>query len=191
MRTSGANTSSSSARWIPTAASIAAFGFPKDAKKPSPVCLITSPPLSVMPFATSSSCRARSFFHLSSPNVSSSLVESTMSVKRNVRRASPAEKLVHALLVELRAELLELPARPGTRPWRRPRPAGVERDSQQHPRLRGLIGRAHVLPLVSRLSERPAAASDRPRTGRSDLAPGARWHRRPAPAGCRSCTRRR
>ena len=76
-----------------------------------------------------------------------------MSVKRNVRRASP-EKLLHALLVELRTEVLEL------------REGSLElchrgilvtltpiRDSQQHPGLRGLVRRAHVLPRVARLSQ--------------------------------------
>src|SRR6187200_494229 len=71
-----------------TAASIAAPGSSNEAKKPSPVCLMTSPPLSTIRVRTSLSCSASSLLQRSSPRFSSSLVEPTMSVKRNVRCVS-------------------------------------------------------------------------------------------------------
>ena len=151
--TSGATISASSARWIATAASIAAFGLSNDAKKPSPVCLITSPPLSTIRSRTSSSWRASSFFHFSSPSVSSSS-----------RRVDDVGEEERSARLELAEELVARAPRRASRPSRSnvasaasssavaacSSPWRAERDPEQHPRLRRLVRRADLLPLVAR-----------------------------------------
>ena len=151
MRTSGATISSASVRWIPIAASTAAFGLSKEAKKPSPVFLMTSPPLSTIRSRTSASWRSSSRRHFSSPSVSSSLVESTMSVKRNVRRVPyPAELLVRPCLVDLRAETLEGRERALELARRGLLVASPpERGAEQHARQRRLVRGADLLPFVA------------------------------------------
>ena len=75
-----------------------------------------------------------------------------MSVKRKVRAASTLAEQVAALrLVEPRAEPLEGRQRGLDLGRRRVLVAAPpERDAEREPRLRRLVGRAHVLPLVAR-----------------------------------------
>ena len=164
IRTSGATISASRARWIATAAAIAAFGLSKEAKKPSPVRLTTSPPLSTIRSRTSSSCRASSRFHLSSPSVSRSLVESTMSVNRNVLRVSsrPSSSFARsaASLAPSRSNAASAPR--------------AQTSRRARHRADGRRCRAASAPLPSRTG-RPRPAT------RPALAGGSSW-RRPSPS---------
>ena len=194
IRTSGATISAASARWIPTAASIAAFGFSNEAKKPSPVCLTTSPPASAIRSRMSSLCRASRRFHLSSPSVSSSLVESTMSVNRNVRRAStrPSSSLTRfsSGRAPSRSKVASAPSSSTAEACSSPLRAYA--DAQEHPRSRGLVRRAYLLPVVARALERPDGARPSPSPrDESGHARGGASRRTRLLAGFRSCTSRR
>ena len=140
---------------MPTAASIAALGFPNEAKKPSPVFLITSPPRLRDPLANELVVAREQLLPLVVAEGREQLRRvDDVGEEERAARLEPAEELVRALLVEPGAEPLERRQRSleldGSAVLVTPPP---KCDAEQHARLRGLVGRADPLPLVSRQTE--------------------------------------
>ena len=141
---------------------------------------------------TSSSWRASSRFHLSSPSVSSSLVESTMSVNRKVRRASTRRGAPCPRRPRARAEPLEGRERPSSSTVRRmlvaPSPVRVAEEQPRSAVSYGAPTRCH-----RRARAQLAAIAPSQSFSASWICPArsGRSRRTPPRVGRRSCTRRR
>ena len=152
MRTSGARGScSSSARWTAAAASTAAAGVWNAAKYPSPVCLMTSPPA---PSISSRSVRSCHVEELAPLLLAEDLDELRRVDDVGEHERAPgrglAEELGRALRVQHRPEALERRPGDGELLARAVLVAlAAVGEAEEHPRLRGLVRRADLVPGVA------------------------------------------